>query len=79
MAGNDALGRSLYGPQGQRLTRVYEEGYYALLHTKNIKALGIVEKALIMFSFCKSIGAVCGHGNQNSGPNVTFPHHLPQN
>ena len=49
---------------------------------KNIKALGIVvseKKALFMFSFCKSVGAVCGHGNQNSGPNVTFPHHLPQN
>ena len=41
-------------------------------YTQNIKALGIVVSS---FSFCKFIGTIGYHGNQNFGPkpNVTFP------
>ena len=56
--------------------RIYKEGYYALLHCIVVSE----KKTVSCFSFCKSIGAMCCHGNQNSDPkpNVTFPHHSPQ-
>ena len=43
-------------------------------YTQNMKALGLVvseKKILLCFSHCKSMGAVCCHGNQSSDP--TWP------
>ena len=40
-------------------------------YTQNMKALGIVvsdKKIFICFSHCKSMGAICCHGNQSSDP-----------
>ena len=40
-------------------------------NTQNMKALGLVvseEKIVICFSHCKSMGAICCHGNQSSDP-----------
>ena len=35
-------------------------------YTQNINALGlmVIEKIFFMFSYCKSMGATCCHGNQ---------------
>ena len=43
-------------------------------YTQNMKALGLVvseKKIFICFSHCKSMGAICCHGNQSSDP--TWP------
>ena len=43
-------------------------------YTQNIRALGLVvseKKIFICFSHCKSMGAICCHGNQSSDP--TWP------
>ena len=47
-------------------------------YIQNVKALGLVvsdNKMFLCFSHCKSMGAICCHGNQRSGPkpNATFP------
>ena len=51
--------------------RIYKENHYTLLHTQNMKALGLVvseKKIFLCFSHCKSMGAICCHGNQSSDP-----------
>ena len=42
-------------------------------YTQNMKALCLVvsEKIFLCFSYCKSMGAICCHGNQSTDP--TFP------
>ena len=43
-------------------------------YTQNMKALGLVvseKKIFLCFSHCKSMGAICCHGNQSSDP--TWP------
>ena len=43
-------------------------------YTQNLKGLGLVvseKKIFLCFSHCKSIGAICCHGNQSSNP--TWP------
>ena len=50
-------------------------------YTQNMKALGLVvseKKIFLCFSHCKSMGAICCHGNQSlirpgPKPNTTFP------
>ena len=38
-------------------------------YTQNMKALGLMEKKIFLcFSHCKSMGAICCHGNQSSNP-----------
>ena len=40
-------------------------------YTQNMRALGLVvseKKIFICFSHCKSMGAICCHGNQSSDP-----------
>ena len=53
--------------------RIYKEDHYALLHTKYESSgpCGFGEEDLFMFSHCKSMGAICCHGNQSS--NSTWP------
>ena len=48
-------------------------------YTQNMKALGLVvseKKIFICFSHCKSMGAICSHGNQSVDP--TWPKNLTQ-
>ena len=43
-------------------------------YTQNMKGLGLVvseKKIFLSFSHCKSMGAICCHGNQSSNP--TWP------
>ena len=43
-------------------------------YTQNMKGLGLVvseKKIFLCFSHCKSMGAICCHGNQSSNP--TWP------
>ena len=49
--------------------RIYK-GITKHCYTQNIKALGLMvsEKILFMFSYCKSMGDICCHGNENSDP-----------
>ena len=68
------------GPRGT-VGRIYEEGHYTLLHTKYESSgpCGFGEEDFFLcFSHCKSMGAICCHGNQSSDPtwpkpNTTFP------
>ena len=66
-------GRARMDPRGT-VGRIYKEDHYTLLHTK-MKALGLVvsEKKIffLCFSHCKSMAAICCHGNQSSDP--TWP------
>ena len=64
------LGRGLYGPPGARLAGFMKR---TTIHcyTQNMKALGLVvleKKIFLCFSHCKSMGAICCHGNQSSNP-----------
>ena len=61
------------GPRGT-VGRIYEEGHYTLLHTKYESSgpCGFGEEVFFLcFSHCKSMGAICCHGNQSSDP--TWP------
>ena len=54
--------------------RIYKEDHYTLLHTKyeNSGPCGFGEENFVLcFSHCKSMGAICCHGNQSSDP--TWP------
>ena len=49
--------------------RIYKEDHYTLLHTKYVSSgpCGFGEEYLFLcFSHCKSMGAICCHGNQSS-------------
>ena len=50
--------------------RIYKEDHYTLLHTKyeSYGPCGFGEEDFFMFSHCKSMGAICCHGNQSSDP-----------
>ena len=54
--------------------RIYKEDHYTLLYTKHESSgpCGFWEEVFFMFfSHCKSMGAICCHGNQSSDP--TWP------
>ena len=53
--------------------RIYKEVHYTLLHTKYERSgtCGFGEIFFLCFSHCKSMGAICCHGNQSSDP--TWP------
>ena len=60
-------------PRGM-VGRIYKDDYYTLLHTKyeSSRPCGFREEDFFLcFSHCKSIGAICCHGNQSS--NQTWP------
>ena len=51
--------------------RIYKEDHYTLLHTKYESSgpCGFGEEDFFLcFSHCKSMGAICCHGNQSSDP-----------
>ena len=64
-----APGQGLFDPRGM-VGRIYKEDHYTLLHAKYESSgpCGFVED---FFSRCKSMGAICCHGNQSSKP--TWP------
>ena len=51
--------------------RIYKEDRYTLLHTKYESPGPCGFGAFLCFSHCKSMGAICCHGNQSSDP--TWP------
>ena len=53
--------------------RIYKEDHYTLLHTRYERSgiCGFGEEDFLCFSHCKSMGAICCHGNQSSTP--TWP------
>ena len=54
--------------------RIYKEDYYTLLHPKYESSgpCGFGEEEFFLcFSHCKSMGAICYHGNQSS--DTTWP------
>ena len=53
--------------------RIYKEDHYTLLHPKYESSgpCGFGEEDFLCFSHCKSMGAICCHGNQSSDP--TWP------
>ena len=59
-------------PRGM-VGRIYKEDHYTLLHTKYESSgpCGFGVKIFLCFSHCKSMGAICCHGNQSSDP--TWP------
>ena len=54
-------------PRGT-VRRIYKEDHYTMLHTKYERSgtCGFGEEDFFMFSHCKSMGAICCHGNQSS-------------
>ena len=59
-------------PRGM-VGRIYKEDHYTLLHTKyeSSRPCGFGD-FFLCFSHCKSMGAICCHGNQSS-ENLTQP------
>ena len=69
----DAPGAGLVWTPGARLAGLMKRTTRHC-YTQNMKALGLVvseKKIFICFSHCKSMGAICCHGNQSSDP--TWP------
>ena len=58
---------------GGTVGRIYREDYYTMLHTKceSSRPCGFGEEDFYVFSHCKSMGAICCHGNQSFDP--TWP------
>ena len=70
---HDAPGAGPVGTPGARLAG-FMKRTTRHCYTQNMKALGLVvseKKIFICFSHCKSMGAICCHGNQSSDP--TWP------
>ena len=66
-------GRARMDPRGT-VGRIYIEDHYTLLHTKyeSFAPCGFGEEDFFLcFSHCKSMGAICCHGNQSS--DLTWP------
>ena len=66
-------GGACMDPRGT-VGRIYKEDHYKLLHTKYERSgtCGFGEEDFFLcFSHCKSMGAICCHGNQSSNP--TWP------
>ena len=59
-------------PRGM-VGRIYKEDHYTLLQTKyeSSGTCGFGEEDFLCISHCKSMGAICCHGNQSSNP--TWP------
>ena len=66
---NGPRGVVFFDPRGM-VGRIYKEGHYALLHRKyeNSGPCSFGEEYFLCFSNCRSIGAICCHGNQSSDP-----------
>ena len=49
---------------------LYKEEYYTMLHTKyeSYGPCGFGEDFFLCIAHCKSMGAICCHGNQSSDP-----------
>ena len=62
-------GGACMDPRGT-VGRIYKEDHYTLLHTKYERSgtSGFGEEIFLCFSHCKSMGAICCHGNQSSNP-----------
>ena len=70
---HEAPGAGPVGTPGARLAGFIKR---TIIHcyTQNMKALGLVvskKKIFLCFSHCKSMAAICCHGNQSSDP--TWP------
>ena len=65
-------GEARMDPRGT-VGRIYKEDHYTLLHTKYESSglCGFGEDFFLCFSHCKSMGAICCHGNLSSDP--TWP------
>ena len=53
--------------------RIYKEDHYTLLHMIKYEfsvPCGFREEDFFFFSDCKSMGAICCHGNQSSDPTL---------
>ena len=72
MGANDPRGGAIFASRGM-VCRIYKEDHYTLLHTKYESSgpCGFGEEIFLCFSHCKSMGAICCHGNQSSDP--TWP------
>ena len=73
MGANDPRGGAILDPRCM-IGRIYKEDHYKLLHTKYESSgpCGFREEDFFLcFSHCKSMGAICCHGNQSSDP--TWP------
>ena len=70
MAANDPRGGAISDPRGM-IGRIYTEDHYTLLHTKNMKALGLVvseKKIFYVFPMTppgRGPYGPQGHGRQN--------------
>ena len=55
---------------GGTVGRIYKEDHYTLLHTKYERSWTCCfgEEDFLCFSHCKTMGAICCHGNQSSNP-----------
>ena len=65
-------GGACMDPKG-KVGRIYKEDHYTLLHTKYESSggpCGSGEDDFFMFYHCKSMGAICCHGNQSSNPTL---------
>ena len=65
---HDVAGAGPVWPPGARLAG-FIKGTIIHCYTQNLKALGLVvweKKIFLCFSHCKSMGAICCHGNQSS-------------
>ena len=60
-------------PRGM-VGRVYKEDHYTLLHTK-YESSGPCCFEADFFPYCKSMGAICCHGNQNSDQTLPETYH----
>ena len=74
MSVNDAPGRGLYGCQGH-VGRNFKEEHYTLLHTEYESSGPCGFGEFFCFKHCKSMGAICCHGNHSSVP--TWPNISP--
>ena len=67
-------GEARIDPRGT-VGRIYIEDHYTLLHTKYESSgpcgFGEEDFFFLCFSHCKSMGAICCHGNQSS--DLTWP------
>ena len=76
MGANDPRGGAIFDPRGM-IGRIYKKDHYTLLHTKyeGSGPCGFEEEdffyVLPHHAHCKSMGAICCHGNQSSNP--TWP------
>ena len=69
MRANEPQGVANLDPRGM-VGRMYVGDHLTLLYIKYLSSgpQGFREEDFLSFSICKSMGAICCHGNQNSNP-----------